>query len=222
MSVSIEQGQLRQSNGIEKLVTKKLFWILFTFVMFAYPLWKSVNRDLPPPLPVFYDVPDYVLTNEMGKSFGSKDLNGKIYIANFAFTSCPSVCPELMGKLQKVQKRVRGLGQAVALVTYTVDPDTDTPEVLFKHARKYEANPFVWTFLTGTQQQLNDVIVGGFKLAKGERKQDQGLFDIAHSDRLVLVDREGKVRGYYPTDENSINKLMIDVGLLVNNSFSKI
>jgi protein SCO1/2 len=222
-------GYVRRNTKLEKLVASKLFWFLFIGLAFGYPIVKSMNRELPPPLPKLYKVPEYTLINSFNKPFGSKDLAGKLYIAGFAFTSCPTTCPALMEKMDSIQKRVRGLGTNIALVTYTVDPEYDTPEVLFKFARKRHANPYVWSFLTGTEEQLKKTIIDGFKVPMGKREpmtgnvdgEEVSLIDIAHSEKFVLVDWNGYVRKYYETDKNSINQMMIDVGLLANSNENK-
>ncbi len=221
-------GYYREDNVIEKLMRMKSFWLVFWIVLFSYPIYRSLHRVLPPPLPVYYTVPQFSLTNEFGKPFGTKDLMGKYYIANFMFTSCPTTCPALMDRMDVVQKRIRGLGTKAAIVTFTVDPTTDTPEVLFKYARKRNTNPFIWNFLTGTEADLKKVVIDGYKVPMGnkeavEKKLDNKtvtLFDIAHSEKVVLVDDKGRVRGYYGTDKVEMDRLMIDMGLLVNDSFT--
>ncbi len=223
------QGYFREDNWFQKLIRRKSFWLLFWVLSFSYPVYRTLNRTLPPPLPVYYVVPEFTLKNEFGKPFGTKELQGKFYIANFMFTSCPTSCPGLMAKMDLVQKRIRGLGTKAAIVTFTVDPEVDTPEVLYKFARKRHSNPFIWNYLTGTKAELEKVIVGGYKVPMGtkepvEKQLAEGkisLFDIAHSEKLVLVDDRGQIRGYYGTERVEMDKMMIDLGLLVNNSFSR-
>jgi protein SCO1/2 len=219
----------REDSLLQKLIRKKSFWLLFWVIMFSYPIYRSINRTLPPPLPVYYTVPEFTLTNEFGKPFGSKDLKGKFYIVNFMFTSCPTTCPALMAKMDLVQKRIRGLGTKAAIVSFTVDPKTDTPEVLYKYARKRHSNPFIWTYLTGPKPELEKVIIDGFKVPMGEKAEVQkqvgnevvSLYDIVHSEKLVLVDHLGQIRGYYGTEKVEMDRMMIDLGLLVNNGFSQ-
>lgn len=206
-----------KQSFIQRLVLKKSFWLIFCVFFFSYPLYKSMNRELPPELPVLFELPDYKLIDSNGKFFGSEDLKGKPYIANFHFTSCPTICPEIMEKTQKIQKRFKGLGDKVAIVSFTVDPETDTPKVLFKKARELHANPFVWKFLTGTKDKLQDLIIKGFKVAMGEKvSEENNIYDIAHSSKIFLVDSKNRVRSLYTYEKNSINKLMIDMGLLIN------
>ena len=134
------------------------------------------------------------------------------------FTSCPTVCPKQMKKLQEIQKRIRGLNKKVTITTFSVHPEIDTPKVLYKYARKLQANPFVWSFLTGSKDSLKSLIVDGFKVPIEYSAKDSTLFDIVHSEKFVLVDADGWVRGYYPTNKFSLNQLMVDVGLLANRS----
>lgn len=219
---------IRETHFVERLVRKKSFWVLFFVLTFSYPIFRSVNRQLPPELPRLYKVPEFTLTNGFGKPFGSKDLKGKIYFASFMFTSCPTTCPGLIERIKVAQKRVKGLGQKIAILSISVDPDYDTPEVLHKYARKNKANPFVWRFLTGSRSELKSLLIDGFKVPMGNKEAVEGsvgsqkvsLMDIAHSEKLVLVDGEGMIRGYYSTDKDAMNKLMIDVGLLVNRKYN--
>ncbi len=218
----------RDYTLLEKLIGSKLFWFFFLLIGFSYPIYRSVNRVLPPELPVLVEVPAYKLQNEFGREYGTEQLLGRTYIANFVFTSCPTTCPAIMEKTQKIQKRIRGLGTKVAIVTFTVDPETDTPPVLNKYARGLSANPHVWTFLTTPdKEEMRSLLVEGFRVPMGDLEEFQGvvdgtsvsLWDIAHTERMVLVDNLGRVRGYYSTTNDDINKLMIDVGLLVNRSY---
>ncbi|MBP9681473.1 MAG: SCO family protein [Bacteriovorax sp.] len=221
-------GFYREDNWLQKLMRRKIFWLIFWMLTFSYPIYRSLNRTLPPPLPVYYQVPEFSLQNEFNKPFGTKDLMGKFYIANFMFTSCPTTCPALMEKMDVIQNRIRGLGTKAAIVTFTVDPKHDTPEVLFKYARKRNSNPFIWNYLTGKEGDLKKIVIDGFKVPMGnkeavEKKLENKsitLFDIVHTEKVVLVDNKGQVRGYYGTNKIEMDRLMIDLGLLVNNSFS--
>lgn len=206
---------IRKKNFVERLVRSKIFWVLFLLYGFSYPIYRSMNRVLPPELPVIAKVPDFVLSSENGQPFGSKDLEGRVYLANFVFSRCPTICPKMLTELENVQKRIRGTGKKVAIVTFTVDPEHDTEKVLFDVARKHHANPYTWTFLTGSDKEaMFKLYRDGFKVGVEQNPQD--MFDIAHSEKIVLVDGENQVRGYYAFETNDINKLMIDVGLLIN------
>lgn len=211
---------VRKKNVLEKLVRSKLFWVLFILYGFAYPIYRSMNRTLPPELPIIATVPEFELNSENAQRFGSKDLKGKAYLATFVFSRCPTVCPKMLLDLEKIQNRIRGTNRKVAMVTFTVDPEYDTERVLFDLARKHHANPFTWTFLTGTDKDaMFKLYRDGFKVGVEQNPQD--MFDIAHTEKIVLVDENSNIRGYYSFEENDVNKLMIDVGLLINRSHDK-
>ncbi len=206
----------RNSNFVEKLVRSKLFWVLMTGFFFSYPIFRSVTRELPADLPVLATVPEFTFTAENGENFGSEDLKGKVYIANFIFTKCQTVCPALLNRLQSVQHRLRGVMDRAAIVSFTVDPENDTPAVLFDKATQVKAKPTVWRFLTAPVEQTHKLLVDGFKVPMGKKEFANNVWDVAHSEKLVLVDKQGQIRGYYSTEKDSINQLMIDTGLLIN------
>lgn len=220
MTTTTSPEFIRETSPVEKLVRSKLFWVMFILFGFSYPIYRSINRILPPELPIIAQVPDFELISENGQRFGSKDLKGRVYLANFVFARCPSVCPKMLTDLEKVQKRVRGTGTKVAIVTFTVDPEYDNEKVLFDLARRHKANPFVWTFLTGSDKEaMFKLYRDGFKVGVEQNPKD--MFDIAHSEKIVLVDQDNRVRGYYSFEANDVNKLMIDVGLLINRPSTK-
>jgi protein SCO1 len=214
---------------IKKLVLNKWFWIIFILFNFSYPIYRSLNRTITK-IPTFSQLPKYQLVDELNTKFGSTDLNNKVYIANFMFTRCAGVCVKTLKATQKLQKRLRNVGDKVRLVTFTVDPENDTPSVLNKTSRKMKANPRLWKFLTGTREQLTNLFVKGFKVYMPENNGsapsivDKGkaydkkpdLYELAHSEKFILVDQTGTIRGYYNMEKQSLNKLMIDVGLLIN------
>jgi protein SCO1/2 len=213
---SAQNSLVRQNNLIEKIVLSKLFWIVACSFLFVYPIAKSVNRMLPVELPVLGEVPVFRFTDENGKSFGTNELKGKVYIANFMFTSCKTACPILLNKVQTVQHRIRGVIDRAAIVSFTVDPETDTSKVLFDKARELKANPVVWRFLTASLDDTKSLLVDGFKVPMGDKQIANSIMDVAHSNKLVLVDQDGKIRGYYSIEKDGINQLMIDTGLLIN------
>ena len=216
MEVVIGPAHVRKSNFFEKLVGSKLFWLCACSFLFAYPITKSINRMLPVELPIYSTVPDFRFTDENGKSFGTNELNGKVYIANFMFTNCTTFCPKLLKQVQMVQHRMRGVIDRAAIVSFTVDPDTDSSKVLFAKARELKANPTVWRFLSASVADTKSLLVDGFKVPMGNKTIAKNIMDVAHSNKLVLVDQDGKIRGYYAADKDGINKLMIDTGLIIN------
>jgi protein SCO1/2 len=197
-----------------RLLSRPVVWVVAVVLLFVLPLASSLARELPKPPPKLLQLPSFQLTSEKNTAFGSEDLRGKVWVASFVFTSCPSVCPALMERLQKVQHRSRNAGAAVRLVTFTVDPETDTPERLAAYARRFKASPYRWTFLTGDLGVIEKTVVKGFKLAMG--RDAENLFQIFHSERFVLVDGDGFIRGYYEATDEGIDKLMSDMSLVLN------
>ncbi|MES2526918.1 MAG: SCO family protein [Bdellovibrionota bacterium] len=216
MEATMEQTLMRKPNFVAKLVASKLFWALAITFLFAYPVTKSVLRQLPADLPVYGKLPDFQFVSESGENFGTENLRGKVYVANFMFTTCTTACPILLKKVQTVQHRMRGVLDRAAIVSFTVDPEVDTPSVLFSKAREMNANPHVWKFLNGPTSDTKKLLVDGFKVPVGDKELAGSVMDVAHSNKLVLVDQIGQIRGYYSIEGNGINMMMIDMGLLIN------
>jgi protein SCO1/2 len=155
-------------------------------------------------LPSLGLVPDFTLTGETGKSFGSADLDGKIWVADFFFTTCQGPCPRMSTQMSGVQKAVERYPE-VHLVSFTIDPRTDTPPVLAAYARRYKANPERWHFLTGTPGALNRLSYDTFHLGPVDGS-------LQHSTRFVLIDGSRRIRAYYLTAEKeSIPQLLSDI-----------
>lgn len=138
------------------------------------------------------------------------DLRGKVWVADFIFTNCAGPCPRLTSHMSRLQEALAGVagGGEVRLVSFSVDPEKDTPEVLAEYGRRFRADFTRWSFLTGGKQAIYDLIFEGFKLAidDGALSKDgtPGPGIITHSVRFVLVDREGRIRGYYPGEDADI------------------
>ena len=160
-------------------------------------------------------VKDFQFTNQHGKPFGSKDLNGKIWIANFFFTRCQNPCPQLMGNLAKLEKIIN---TDIRFVSFTVDPKHDTAQALNSYADRYNTNQIRWTYITGTKNELYDFILNALKVPVEETNVAAQPF--IHDSRFVLFDRDGTIRSYYQgLNSESIAKLKSDAEKL-NNAFS--
>lgn len=159
----------------------------------------------PPPPPVLKPLPAFSLTAEDGSSFGSAELAGGPYVASFFFSTCPSVCPRIIKAVGDVQRRSPG----ARLVSITVDPATDTPAVLAAYARTHGADPARWRFLTGPEDAVRAAVVDGFMNPIGEREaREDGLFDIAHGSRLMLIDGQNRLRALYEPDAAGVEALV--------------
>lgn len=198
------------------LVARPLFWIAVIALVVMVPVTQVLLREAPRPPDLRLQLPPFTLTSERGRPFGLEDLLGHVWIADFVFTSCPIVCPKLTKRMAEIQHRGRHLGDALRLVTFTVDPENDTPEVLNAYARSHHASGHRWTFLTGPLGDVETTVVKGFKMAMGKEEQAPGLFGIFHGERLVLVDQTGAIRGYYEADEQGITQILRDAGILAN------
>ena len=140
-------------------------------------------------IPVYGEVPAFQLMSQTGEPFDRKSLDGKIWVADFIFTNCEGPCPRMSSKMRALQDATAGTPD-LKLVSFTVDPACDTPPVLAEYARRYQATSARWTFLTGDPATLQLLDREAFKLGNLNGAMD-------HSTRFVLVDRKGRIRGYY-------------------------
>src|SRR5213075_1723807 len=152
-------------------------------------------------------VPEVLLVNQNGQNFGSAQLRGKIWIADFIYTTCPGPCPMISSRMSELQKPLEKTD--VHLVSFSVDPEKDTSQVLRGYADKLQADPARWDFLTGPKSAIYKLSHDGFKLAVSDGSDAQGI--PVHSTRMVLVDRRGQIRGYYDaTEADAVTKLLAD------------
>jgi len=202
---------------VASLVGRPSFWALFVGALFAWPIAWSIAAPLPPRLPVLAVLPPFELTDQDGRPFGTKELEGRVWVASFIFTRCTTVCPAVTTRMAKVQDRTRQLAPAFHLVSFSVDPGYDTPERLAEYARVHHASPRLWSFLTGDEAAVKETVVKGLKTAMGREGPEGAPEGIFHGSHLVLVDARGRVRAYYDPDEPAaVDTLVRDVGLLVN------
>ncbi|MCC6764643.1 MAG: SCO family protein [Deltaproteobacteria bacterium] len=170
-------------------------------------LLRPFLRYEPKPPPVLGELPAFTLVDASGRPFGTPELAGTVWVASFFFTHCPSVCPLVMARMADLQRRFAEGGVAdVRLVSITVDPERDTPEVLRAAEPRYGVDPARWTLLTGSRERLHALLVSGFKVP-GLDTAALANGDIPHTTKVVLVDETGHVRGYYDTDERGIDEV---------------
>ena len=193
----------------------KITLVLIPFVTLGLLLWLrhvEVQALRQRNVSSYGPVPRFELVNQNGQPFGSAQLAGKIWVADFIYTSCPGPCPMIsmrMGELQKPLEKTD-----VHLVSFSVDPEKDTPQVLLKYAENLRAEPNRWDFLTGPKSAIYKLSHDGFKLAISDGSEEAGI--PVHSTRMVLVDRHGQIRGYYEsTDPEGMTKLLADTNHLL-------
>lgn len=146
------------------------------------------------------EVAEFSLTNQNGKTITTADLKGKIWVADFFFTSCQGVCPVMTARMSKLDKTLGDKG--LHLLSISVDPATDTPEKLIEYAKNFDAKDN-WQFLTGEKAKIIDLSVKGFRLSLGEDP-------MSHSQRLVLIDNHSHIRGYYHVDRENEMQLLVE------------
>jgi len=167
-------------------------------------------------LPVIGTVPAFELTNQDGDAFPASELADEVWIADFIFTRCSGPCPRMTLGLRELQDVLES-NEDARLVSITVDPDFDTPQVLKEYAEGYGANLDRWTFLTGPSKTVRDLARNGFYLGSPELTDAEGR--VVHSIYFALVDRKGQIRGYYNgLEEPERKRLAADVRRLLEES----
>lgn len=176
---------------------------------------KDTAAERAASLEVLGEIPDFALTDHTGAALTRADLAGDVVVANFIFTRCPTVCPVFTMKMQRLTERLvdaRGL----RFVSFSVDPEHDTPAVLAAYAAEHGADPSRWRFVTGDPEALRATVEDGLKMAMERRGQlPGGAPDIVHATHFVLLDRQGRIRGYYDSSvRERIDALIADARAL--------
>jgi protein SCO1 len=158
-------------------------------------------------------IPSFSFYSQDSSVVGSREMKGKITIVDFFFTSCPSICPVMSTELERVQDAFRKEDN-VQIFSISLDPDFDTPAVLAEYAAFHGADPEKWFFLHGPREQIYTLARCGFVLPAldGGKNPD----DFVHSDKFVLVDEEGRIRGYYSgTNRDGVDQLILETKILL-------
>jgi cytochrome oxidase Cu insertion factor (SCO1/SenC/PrrC family) len=189
--------------------------VVSTFAIVVGSILMIVMRGAPTrasamEVPVLGSVPEFSLTEANGTALRRGDLLGKVWVASFIFTRCGEACPLMMQHEARLQPDLP-LRDDLRLVSFSVDPDWDTPKVLTKYAHTFGADRSRWLFLTGDKKQVYHLATDGFHLAVQDADPAKEM-PILHSTKLVLVDRGGAIRGYYDSsDPVEMQKLIRDV-----------
>lgn len=168
------------------------------------------------PLPVYGQVADFALTNQDGRLFTLADLRGHVWVADVIFTRCAGPCPKMSRQMKELQQALPPSSEA-KLISLTTDPEFDTPPVLRTYAKRFEADPGRWVFLTGRKADLARLATGSLKLSAvekspAERADPNDLF--IHSTYLVLVDQQAQLRGVFQTSGEGIDPRQVRTELL--------
>src|SRR5262245_39763808 len=162
------------------------------------------------PLPALWPVPAYQLVDQEGKTRTPEELRGSVWVADFIFTSCKSICPVLTAKLVQVQRAIPDA--RLKFVSFSVDPERDTPEALRAYARRWAPDEARWTLLATTKESLAKLTKGMKTFVEPQADPDATI----HSGELFLIDEQGRVRGLYSTDGDSFEQLVPDARKLLS------
>ncbi|WP_400193877.1 SCO family protein [Hymenobacter sp. B81] len=164
---------------------------------------------------VFHRVAPVRLHTQSGRRLAPADLQGSLYVASFFFATCPQVCPRLNSQLQRVQEKYRAEPR-VKLLSYTVDPQHDSVAVLARYAEQYGAIAGKWHFLTGPADSLRQIALQQYRVAEPGPAAIGSGPGMVHSQRLVLVDRDGHIRGLYDgLDPKEVDRLITEIRILL-------
>ncbi|MCO6495667.1 MAG: SCO family protein [Bacteroidetes bacterium] len=184
--------------------------LLITLLIVAPIVWIVIfktGRHLTEKLPILFErtvdangdtiyhtIDDFEFTNQLGEKITKQSIKGKIALVNFFFASCHDVCPEMNRNLQEVYKEFLK-DDNVIFLSHSVDPEHDSVPVLFEYSKRFGAEAPKWNFLTGSKEKIYDIAEVSYKLLANEDRENNSFF---HSENIVLVDKEGRIRGIFP------------------------
>lgn len=198
------------------------------FIILAFPvvLWILITRghnrfkELPILGPIevsgngdttYHAVPPFSFTDQSGKTFSSDDLKNKLYVANFFFATCKTVCPKMNEQVQRLQSAIKD-DTNIRIISFTVDPEADSVQALSAYGEKMNANPAIWHFLTGNKDSIYKIAREGFLVPAAAGKTKDDFF---HSQDLILIDEQNHIRGVYDgLDKAEVDTLIDEIKLL--------
>ena len=186
----------------------KIYSVVAVFLVITYIIKLTSEQE---PLPVIGSIPEFEFIDSEGQSVNLNTLKGKVWVADFIFTTCTMACPIMTGNMNTIHKKYKK-NDDLRLVSISVYPEYDTPEVLKEYASQYDANTDKWHFLTGKEATVKNVIKNGFKIGDYEDI-------IFHSEKFALVDKNGMIRSYYNgMKTEDMDKLKKDINRLLKQS----
>jgi len=184
----------------KKFLIPLLSGLVLSLSFTAFSFKKEFSRA---PLPHLGKVQAFTLQDAQGQAFASNSLNGKIWLASFFFTTCGDVCPRMTKNLSALSRTFNQV-DGISLVSITVNPEYDSPEVLSRYAQQFKGRHSNWHFLTGSRTAIQEIMTKSFKVGDASEP-------IFHSTHFPLVDSKGNIRGYYDgTNPKEINQLYKD------------
>ncbi len=168
---------------------------------------------------IYHTIPSFKFIDQDGDTVTEKLFEGKNFVANFFFTTCPSICPKMMSQMSRLNEATNKT-EDFLILSHSVNPAHDSVPVLAEYAKLMHADPKKWMLVTGNKKDIYDIAIDGYKLAVGEDARAPGGF--LHSEMMVLIDKDKRVRGYYDgTDSAQVNKLVNDIKILTAEYQSK-
>jgi len=207
------------------------FWIplamlgILLLILLGLMAWAGMTgqrldlglRRGPARLPIIGTVPEFSLVDTEGRSITREDFRGRLWVVDFIFTRCGGTCPQMSSRMSGLSTALAGFTQLAPppiAVSISVDPEWDTPDVLKRYGEAYGARPGRWMLLTGRREAIQRLARDGFRLGVQEGMESE-VEPIIHSQSFVLVDAQGRIRGYYDgTDPQAIYRLLADLALL--------
>jgi protein SCO1/2 len=196
-------------------------FIILIFGIYAIP--KIVDRFKTPNLVTIGKVPPFEFTNQDGKLISNSFYEGKVYVVEFFFTTCPTICPKMNESMLKIQNEFYG-NVDFGIASFSINPKYDTPQILKEYAKSHGATLKNWNFLTGDQAKIYELANTGFTLYAGEDSNAEGGFE--HSGMFALVDKQGNIRSrldelgnpiafYDGLDPKSVQQIKEDIKILL-------
>ena len=183
---------------------KKNTYIGISFIILLFGIWaipKIISKFITPELTVISKAPVFELLNQDSNKITDKFYSDKVYVVDFFFTTCPTICPKMTKNMLKVQNKFYG-NPNFGIVSISINPNNDTPQVLKDYAKEYGATLKNWHFLTGDKDYIYTIANNGFTLYAGENSQAEGGFE--HSGSFALIDKKGNIRSRFDTFGNPI------------------
>lgn len=200
----------------KKAILLLCFFMLLGICFLTYYYYTYMQS--PRRLPVFgnpgHVIAPFSFTDQEGHTVTEKDMQDKIYIVEYFFTTCEGICPTMNENLNKVYQAYKGQ-QDICILSHTVDPETDSIAQLKKYALKFDADPKQWHFLTGQKKELYTMAVESYLLSAMDDTVKKILPDFIHNQHFVLIDKDKRIRGTYDgTDIEKVQKLIKDIAEL--------
>lgn len=170
------------------------------------------SRDAGSEVPVIAELPKFDLVDQDARTVDRQALEGHVSVVSFIFTHCRATCPRLTAQMKQLQGRLADVRE-VHFLSVSVDPRNDTPNVIKAYMADNGIDETNWRFITGEEQAISNLVVGGFKVGYGRTR---GSGELTHSSSFALVDSEARIRGYYGSDEVGLDELERDLRTLVH------